>query len=71
MHSCFTYLELTYTELLNMPTWERRFHINQHSNKVEKDIERQENIKKRSDGKTSISGETLKQKLKTNEIPNQ
>jgi hypothetical protein len=70
IHSCFTYLELTYSEIMSMPTWERRFHINQHSNKIEKEREKQENDEKNKDGKKIISGDILKQKLKTNQIPN-
>jgi hypothetical protein len=55
---------------MSMPTWERRFHINQHSNKIEKEREKQENDEKNKDGKKIISGDILKQKLKTNQIPN-
>jgi hypothetical protein len=62
---------LSYSEIMQMSTWERRFYINHHSNNIDKESERQENMKKNKNGTTSISGDNLKQKLKTNQIPNQ
>lgn len=56
---------------MKMPTWERRYYINLHSNNIEEEAEKQENLKTNKNGKTSISGDNLKQKLKTNQIPNQ
>jgi len=71
------HLKISYADVLSMPTYERRFFLTKFINENEK---RQEQIEEQqanatSNGKgtrtTKVSGEQLKARLKSGEIPNQ
>ena len=60
-----------------MPTYERRFYIEMYKSEMDSQKERMDEIKKNStsSGKgtrtKTVSGDTLKMKMKNNQIPNQ
>lgn len=66
----------SYSDVLKMPTYERRFFIGQlnrdkikQEEEIEKAKEMQENKKNNGKRTTKISGNTLKTKLRNGEIP--
>lgn len=69
---------MTYQDVLSMPTYERRFFltllINENKKKNEMMEEKMSEMKNKSSGKntrtTKISGDALKAKLLSGEIPN-
>ena len=68
---------MSYSDVLAMPTYERRFFIGLLTRDVtrrEEQMEEMRNQAKASGGKgtrqTRVSGQALKNKLKTGEIPN-
>jgi hypothetical protein len=71
------HLKIPYSDVLSMPTYERRFFlttfINETEKKKEKMEEEQTNSTSSSNGKrtTKVSGDQLKARLKSGEIPNQ
>lgn len=75
MYVCFKYVGIPYETLMTMPTWERRFYMNIHIDNVEKQNETNNAQQSSSAGRgtrsKSISGNTLKNQMKNNQIPNQ
>ena len=79
IYLCTQYLKgMTYNDILSMPTYERRFFLGMLTNQArekqeeaEKFKEEMQNKAKNSKGQrsTRISGESLKNKMKTGEIP--
>ena len=79
MYICTQYLKgVTYSDVLAMPTYERRFFLSmltKEAREREEETERmREEIRNRSNGSkgtktTRISGEALKTKMKNGEIP--
>lgn len=71
------HLKIPYRDVLSMPTYERRFFLTTFINETEKrkeNIEEQQaNATSSGNGKrtTKVSGEQLKTRLKSGEIPNQ
>lgn len=67
---------MTYQDVLMTPTYERRFYldllINENKRRTEQMEEQRNNMLSSSKGvrNTKISGEQLKAKLKSGEIPN-
>ena len=68
------HLELGYNDVMSMPTAERRFHLGKLLKAYHKQQDQQKQTENTSsNGKsrtTKISGEQLKAKLKTGQIPN-
>lgn len=70
-------LEMSYSDIMRMPTFERRFYIQMYREEMEKQEEELKEIKnnKKSGGKgtrsSTISGEALKSRMKNNQIPQQ
>jgi hypothetical protein len=60
------------SEILAMPTYERRFHLAILKKALDDDEGQETDVSYKQDGRKveSFSGEALKQKLKNNEIPN-
>ena len=77
VYLCVRHLGMSYSDVLMMPTYERRFFLTTFINEKEKQKEHMEEQKNNvsSGGKgtrtTKISGEALKSRLKSGEIPNQ
>lgn len=73
LYVCFQYVKIPYETLMTMPTWERRFYMNIHSENVEKQNEARNSQQKTNGGKgtrsKSISGNALKHQMKNNKIP--
>lgn len=70
------HLKLSYGDVLSMPVYERRFYLTSFVQENEKKREQVENQQMNSNNSkgtrtTKISGEQLKTKLKSGEIPNQ
>jgi hypothetical protein len=70
------HLKLSYSDVLSMPVYERRFYLTSFVQENEKKREQVENQQMNSNNSkgtrtTKISGEQLKTKLKSGEIPNQ
>lgn len=69
------HLKISYSDVLSMPTYERRFFLYSFINENEKRQEQMENQSQTSGGKgtrtTKVSGEALKSRLRSGEIPNQ
>ena len=72
------HLKISYADVLSMPTYERRFFLTKFINENEKrqeQIEEQSKTNSSNNGKgkrtTTVSGEQLKARLKSGEIPNQ
>lgn len=71
------HLKISYSDVLSMPTYERRFFlttfINENEKRKEHMEEQQNNMTSGGKGTrtTKISGEALKSRLKSGEIPNQ
>lgn len=71
------HLKMSYNDVLSMPVYERRFFLNsfieENEKKKAKIEEEQENQNNTSNGKgtrtTKVSGEQLKSRLKSGEIP--
>lgn len=69
------HLKIGYSDILNMPTSERRFHLGMLVKTRKEEQERMEEMKNKtsSGGKgnrtTKISGEALKNKMKSGEVP--
>jgi hypothetical protein len=69
------HLNISYGDLMTMPTYERRFYIDMFKNEMEMRKEHIEEAKNnaKSGGKGSrsskVSGEALKSRLKNNQIP--
>jgi hypothetical protein len=66
---------MSYTDVLSMPVYERRFYLTtfiQENEKQKEKIETQQVNSNNSKGKrtTKVSGDMLKTKLKSGEIPN-
>lgn len=70
------HLEISYSDIMSMPVYERRFYIEMFKDEMEIKKEKMEEItKNRSSGSkgtrtTTVSGEQLKTKLRNNQIPN-
>jgi hypothetical protein len=70
------HLRIPYTDVLTMPTYERRFFLTRF---IEENEKRKENIEaqqmnsgnSRGTRTTKISGEQLKSRMKSGQIPNQ
>jgi hypothetical protein len=60
----------TYTDVLKLPVYERRFYLSLLMRQAKKREEQQEQNKNKGGKTTRISGEALKTKLKSGEIPN-
>lgn len=78
MYLCTQYLKgVTYSDVLAMPTYERRFFLSlltKEAKEREEEAERmRDEIRNRNNGKggrnTRISGDALKTKMKNGEIP--
>ena len=72
---CTQYLKgFTYSDVLNLPIYERRYYLSLLTKQARQREEQYEEMKNKSSGKsgrtTKISGEALKSKLKSGEIPN-
>ena len=70
------HLKMSYSDVLSMPVYERRFYLTsfiQENEKKREQIENQQMNSSNSKGTrtTKISGAQLKTKLKSGEIPNQ
>ena len=70
------HLKLSYSDVLSMPVYERKFYLTtfiQENEKKREQVENQQMNSKNSKGTrtTKVSGEQLKTKLKRGEIPNQ
>lgn len=70
------HLKLSYGDVLSMPVYERRFYLTsfvQENEKRKEKVEEQKSNVTNGKGKrtTKVSGEQLKSKLKSGEIPNQ
>ena len=70
------HLKMPYNDVMSMPTYERRFFLTTFINENEKRQEKMEAAQLNStsgSGKrtTKVSGETLKSRLKSGQIPNQ
>ena len=69
------HLNISYSDILMMPTNERRFHLGLLvKNKTEEkerfeDAQKNHSSKSKGERRTTISGDTLKNKLKSGEIP--
>ena len=71
MYACFKHLGISYADLNKMPTYERRFYLNMYIDEMNDRREAQDAQVNNSKGKKSISGESLKNNLRNNTIPNQ
>ena len=67
---------VTYSDVLSMPTYERRFFLSlltkearQREEETEKMREKAKNSKSKGNRSTKISGDALKTKMKNGEIP--
>lgn len=70
------HLKLSYSDVLMMPVYERRFYLTTFVQEKEKQKEKMEDQQMNSSNSkgtrtTKISGAQLKTKLKSGEIPNQ
>jgi len=71
------HLKIPYSDVLSMPTYERRFFlttfINENEKRKEQIEEQQSNTTSNGKGTrtTKVSGDQLKARLKSGEIPNQ
>lgn len=70
------HLKMSYSDVLSMPVYERRFYLTtfiQENEKKREQVENQQMNSSNSKGTrtTKISGAQLKSKLKSGEIPNQ
>lgn len=64
-------LQITYSDAMKMPTYQRRFMLLKNKEYYEREEEELDNRISKKKGKNSISGDALKNKLRNNEIPNQ
>lgn len=69
------HLQIPYRDVMSMPTYERRFFlstfINENERKKEKIEQQQMNVKNGKGTRTTrVSGDQLKSRLKSGEIPN-
>jgi hypothetical protein len=55
------YLDMSYTDLMRMPTYERRFFMNEFMNKKEKKEETRTVSTGKGSRTTKVSGESVKQ----------
>lgn len=68
------HLKMGYNDVLNMPTNERRFHIGMLVKNKSDEQERMKERQKNASGgkgtrKTTISGEALKSRIKSGDVP--
>lgn len=68
------HLKMGYNDVLNMPTNERRFHIGMLVKNKSEEQERMKEMYDKSSGgkgtrKTRISGEALKSRIKSGDVP--
>jgi hypothetical protein len=69
------HLKIGYSDVLNMPTSERRFHLGMLVKTKKEEQERAEEMQNKSSSggkgtrKTKIGGEALKSKIKSGEVP--
>lgn len=68
------HLKMGYNDVLNMPTNERRFHIGMLVKNKSEEQERMKEMYDKSSGgkgtrKTRISGEVLKSRIKSGDVP--
>ena len=68
MYFCVKHLRIGYRDVMNMPTYERRFYLDCF--KEEMDAVNDKSSRNSKSGK-SISGEQLKNSIKSGQIPNQ
>jgi hypothetical protein len=74
VYICMQHLKMNYSDVLCMPTYERRFFL---SLLMKQNIERQEEVENanktqtnsKGNRKTSISGDALKSRMKSGDIP--
>ena len=59
--ACRKYLGIPYSDLMRMPTSERRFFMNEHINKKEKEVESKTVSTGKDSRTTKVSGEAVKQ----------
>ena len=74
MFLCTQHLRVSYSDILIMPTAERRFYLGMLVQARQKEKEAMENSNSSNSGskgtrKTKVSGETLKSKIKSGQIP--
>jgi hypothetical protein len=72
---CTQYLKgFTYSDVLKLPIYERRYYLSLLTRQAKQREEHYEEMKNKSNSKggrtTKISGDALKSKLKSGEIPN-
>jgi hypothetical protein len=72
---CTQYLKgFTYSDVLKLPIYERRYYLSLLTRQAKQREEQYEEMKNKSNSKggrtTKISGDALKSKLKSGEIPN-
>lgn len=76
IYYCVKHIGLSYSDVLNMSVYERRSYLslllNENTKKSEMIEEENEKLKNKNGSRTTrVSGDQLKAKLKSGEIPNQ
>ena len=76
IYYCVKHIGLSYSDVMSMSVYERRNYLtlllNENTKKTEMIEEQNQNLKSGNGSKTTrVSGEALKAKLKSGEIPNQ
>ncbi len=72
IHICIQHLKIGYSDIMTMPTGERRFHLSLLIKKnVEQEEKKEKNSKKTGKGKrtSTISGDALKTQIKSGNVP--
>jgi len=75
IYLCMRHLKLPYSDVLNIPTYERRYFLTSFINENQKrqeQMEEQNSTTSNGNGKrtTKVSGQQLKTKLQNGDIPN-
>lgn len=65
------HLEASYSDVMRMPTYQRRFFLGLLSKTAEKRQEQIEEAQQKAKGKKTLGGEALKAKIKSGQIPSQ
>lgn len=68
VYFCVRHLKFNYKDIMEMPTYERRFYINLFKDEMDQVNEQRSN---NSSGSKRISGEQLKNSIKKGQIPSQ
>ena len=63
------HLNIGYSDILTMPTAERRFYLGLLVKKNQKEKEMMEHKKANGKGKKTISGDALKEQIKSGKVP--